>query len=105
MKELLKVSVIFYSILTLLFLVLGVWFNPLWFLPLPLVAVGVVFDVMSYNRWKQGKGVLTFRGLLNYYKKPPVDDEKKFICASCGEHVDKVTFDEDRDNDFCDDCY
>jgi hypothetical protein len=30
--------------------------------------------------------------------------EKKYICAGCCEYVDKVTFDEDKDNDFCEDC-
>jgi len=29
----------------------------------------------------------------------------KYICASCQEHVDKVTFIESKDNDFCDDCF
>jgi len=31
-------------------------------------------------------------------------NEKKYICASCQNFVDKVTYDESKDNDFCNDC-
>jgi len=31
-------------------------------------------------------------------------NENKYICAGCQEYVDKVIFDEDKDNDFCENC-
>jgi hypothetical protein len=33
-----------------------------------------------------------------------METENKYICASCQEFVNKVTYDESKDNDFCDDC-
>ncbi|MDC7249500.1 MAG: hypothetical protein PQJ49_06265 [Sphaerochaetaceae bacterium] len=32
------------------------------------------------------------------------NEQDRFICASCGSHVDMVFYDEERDADFCNDC-
>lgn len=33
-----------------------------------------------------------------------MESENKYICGYCGEFVDKVTYNEDKDIDECDDC-
>jgi len=38
------------------------------------------------------------------YEKQQGDEENKYVCGSCGDHVNNVTFNEDKDIDECDNC-
>jgi len=63
--------------------------------------LGLGYDIHCYIRLRQGKPIVTIHTIKSLIKK----DDRRWFCASCGEQVGKVTWDEDRDNDFCDDCY
>lgn len=41
---------------------------------------------------------------MNAKKESILSDELKYICGNCGDHVSKVTFNEDLDIDECENC-
>lgn len=47
------------------------------------------------------KAVVEF---IDWYNCNNEDDEKRFICGNCGEHVSEYTYNEDKDIDECNKC-
>jgi hypothetical protein len=123
--KILLISITVYSIVIGLTLYLG----DLWVFLTFIAVLGLGYDIHSYIRLRKGKPIITLNTVINLFKKKPEvvtldngfyigdkhnrrrqdldkeDDERRWFCASCRELVDKVTWDEERENDFCDDCY
>ena len=95
--KILLISITVYSIVIGLTLYLG----GLWVFITFIAVLGLGYDIHSYIRLRKGKPIVTYRTVINLFKK----DDRQWFCASCRELVDKVTWDEERENDFCDDCY